>query len=86
MNAKNKIIFFLEFSHRIFVYFLINAASFYQKTLSPLWGRHCRFYPSCSQYFILAVQKKGLFKGMALTVWRLLRCNPFCRGGLDEIK
>jgi len=58
----------------------------YQITISPLLGARCRFYPSCSNYFIEAVQKKGAIKGSALGVYRLLRCQPFNRGGYDPVK
>lgn len=55
----------------------------YQRTLSPLLGVRCRFHPSCSQYFILAVEKYGLIRGMALGIWRICRCNPLSRGGVE---
>jgi len=55
----------------------------YQVLLGPFLGGHCRFSPSCSVYGIQALERHGLFKGVALTVWRLLRCNPLCKGGYD---
>ena len=59
---------------------------FYQKYLSPLKrSRVCRFYPSCSAYAIEAFEKRGFFVGMILTAYRILRCNPFCRGGFDPV-
>ena len=59
---------------------------FYQKYLSPLKrSRVCRFYPSCSAYAIEAFEKRGFFAGMILTAYRILRCNPFCRGGFDPV-
>ena len=59
---------------------------FYQKCLSPL-KRHptCRFTPTCSAYAIEAFRKRGFFAGSVLTVWRILRCNPFCEGGYDPV-
>ena len=59
---------------------------FYKRFLSPL-KRHpvCRFYPTCSSYAIEAFEKRGFFAGMILTVYRILRCNPFCRGGYDPV-
>ena len=58
----------------------------YQKFLSPLKGNPtCRFTPTCSAYAIEAFQKRGFFVGFFLTVWRILRCNPFCRGGYDPV-
>lgn len=57
----------------------------YQKWVSPLLGNNCRFYPSCSQYAIEAVQKHGVVYGLYYAVWRILRCNPFCEGGFDPV-
>ena len=58
----------------------------YRKFLSPLKGQSsCRFTPTCSQYCIEAVMEWGILIGLALTIWRLLRCNPFCRGGADPV-
>jgi putative membrane protein insertion efficiency factor len=62
---------------------LIAAARGYQLTLSPLIGRHCRFEPTCSAYFILAVEKYGAIRGSWLGVKRICRCHPFHRGGYD---
>ncbi|AUO19335.1 membrane protein insertion efficiency factor YidD [Monoglobus pectinilyticus] len=56
----------------------------YQKYISPIKGRPtCRFYPTCSQYAIMAVEKYGLIKGLFMAVWRVLRCNPMNKGGID---
>lgn len=56
----------------------------YQKFISPLKLKPtCRFYPTCSQYAILAIEKHGVIKGGLKAVWRLLRCNPFNDGGID---
>lgn len=55
----------------------------YQWTLSPIIGRQCRFQPSCSNYYILAVRKYGFLSGSFRGFWRICRCNPFCRGGID---
>ena len=59
---------------------------FYRKFLSPL-KRHptCRFTPTCSAYAIEALQKRGLIVGLALTAWRIFRCNPFFPGGYDPV-
>ena len=57
-----------------------------RRFLSPLKGRPtCRFVPTCSEYAIEAYRSHGFFVGTALTIWRLLRCNPFCRGGFDPV-
>lgn len=62
------------------------ALKFYCKYLSMLNIRCCRFYPSCSEYAMGAVQKHGLLFGGAKSVWRLVRCNPFSRGGYDPVQ
>ncbi len=62
---------------------LIGSVRVYQWTLSPWIGRQCRFHPSCSNYFILAVRKYGPWRGSAKGAWRICRCNPFCPGGED---
>lgn len=59
---------------------------FYKLFISPLLGNRCRFYPSCSDYAAEALKKKGLIKGSALAVWRILRCNPLSKGGYDPVK
>ena len=59
---------------------------FYQKFLSPLKRNPCcRFTPTCSAYALEAFTKRGFFVGFGLTVWRILRCNPFCAGGFDPV-
>ncbi len=55
----------------------------YQRLISPWLGRHCRFEPSCSQYFILAVRKYGALSGAFRGVRRICRCHPFHPGGRD---
>ena len=57
----------------------------YQKLISPLKPPCCRFTPTCSAYAIEAFQKRGFFIGLILTLWRILRCNPFCKGGYDPV-
>ena len=59
---------------------------FYQKYLSPMKRRpSCRFTPTCSAYALEAFQKRGFFVGFGLTVWRILRCNPFGKWGYDPV-
>lgn len=65
---------------------LIAVLRGYQAWLSPLLGAHCRFEPSCSQYAVEAVQARGPLRGIGLTLWRLLRCNPFNAGGCDPVR
>ena len=57
----------------------------YQKFISPIKPACCRFTPSCSQYALEAFTKRGFFVGFGLTVWRILRCNPFSKGGHDPV-
>lgn len=64
-------------------YLLVLLVRLYQYTLSPILGGHCRFEPSCSHYFIQAVEKHGPWKGAAMGIWRICRCHPFNRGGYD---
>ncbi len=58
---------------------------FYQRAISPLLPPLCRFCPTCSQYFIEALQRHGILRGSWLGVKRLLRCQPLCRGGYDPV-
>ena len=57
----------------------------YQKFISPLKPPSCRFTPTCSAYAVEAFQKRGFIVGLILTVWRILRCNPFSKGGYDPV-
>jgi len=67
--------------------FMLSAIRFYQKYLSPLKTRpSCRFYPTCSEYAVTAIEKYGPIKGGLMAAWRILRCNPFCKGGIDYVK
>jgi putative membrane protein insertion efficiency factor len=58
----------------------------YQKTVSRLMGERCKYYPSCSEYAVQAITKFGILRGLVLAGWRLLRCNPFSRGGFDPVE
>lgn len=58
---------------------------FYQNYISPLFPSCCRFTPTCSAYGLEAIKKYGPFKGSFLTIKRILRCNPFCKGGFDPV-
>ncbi|NWF89130.1 MAG: membrane protein insertion efficiency factor YidD [Ignavibacteriaceae bacterium] len=67
---------------RVIVFFIRG----YQKVISPLLPPSCRFYPTCSEYSIQALEKYGIIKGTFMSVWRVLRCNPFNDGGYDPVK
>ena len=65
---------------------LISMIRFYRKYLSGMKGYStCKYYPTCSQYGLEAIEKYGALKGGALTLWRILRCNPFSKGGYDPV-
>jgi putative membrane protein insertion efficiency factor len=65
--------------------FFIALVRFYQYTLSPYIGRQCRYYPTCSNYSIEAFKKHGPFKGLYLTIKRVLSCNPWGGHGYDPV-
>jgi len=62
---------------------MILAVRLYQRGISPLIGPSCRFQPTCSEYMVEAIRKHGAIKGGLKGVWRIIRCNPFTRGGYD---
>jgi putative membrane protein insertion efficiency factor len=64
---------------------MVLTIKFYKIFISPMFPRSCKYYPSCSSYAIEAFEKKGLFKGLILSIWRILRCNPFSPGGYDPV-
>jgi len=72
-----------HFLRRVPARVVIALVRCYQFTLSPFIGQQCRFHPTCSQYFILAVEKYGVISGSCRGLWRILRCHPFHRGGFD---
>jgi putative membrane protein insertion efficiency factor len=57
----------------------------YQLFISPWLGQHCRFYPSCSEYALIAIKTHGVLYGLVLSIKRILRCNPWHAGGLDPV-
>lgn len=64
---------------------LIALIRFYQVTISAHRPPCCKYSPTCSAYGIEAIQRFGAFKGTGLTIWRILRCNPFSHGGYDPV-
>jgi putative membrane protein insertion efficiency factor len=57
----------------------------YKRWISPLLGQHCRFHPTCSVYMREAIERHGVLRGALLGSFRLLRCQPFCEGGIDPV-
>ena len=78
-NIINKIILF---PRKIVIYII----KLYQKFLSPFLGKNCKYYPTCSEYTKQAVDKYGIIKGSILGIIRILKCNPFSKGGVNILK
>lgn len=64
----------------------IKLIEFYQKRISPHLENHCKYYPTCSEYTKQAIEKYGAIKGTIKGIMRILRCNPFSKGGYDPLK
>jgi putative membrane protein insertion efficiency factor len=65
---------------------LIQSIRAYKRIISPMLPPSCRFTPSCSQYMVEAIEKYGVIKGALMGIWRLLRCQPFSKGGFDPVE
>lgn len=65
---------------------LVALARGYQRFVSPLLPARCRFWPSCSEYAVQAVERHGILRGTVLAGWRVLRCNPWSLGGVDPVE
>jgi putative membrane protein insertion efficiency factor len=65
--------------------FMLLPIRLYQRLISPALGQRCKYYPSCSEYAAQAIQRFGILRGLVLAAWRLLRCNPWSRGGFDPV-
>lgn len=84
----------IYFKHLYMKKIILILIRLYQKILSPdhsFWAKkkhshgYCRFFPSCSEYGYRSIEKYGIFRGGAKTVWRVFRCNPWGKGGFDDI-
>jgi uncharacterized protein len=64
---------------------LIAPIRLYRRWISPAFAPRCRYYPTCSAYAVEAIREMGPIRGLILAAWRLLRCNPFSHGGVDEL-
>ena len=70
---------------KLLVSFLCACIIFYQEAISAHFPPSCRYEPTCSQYAIESIKKYGPFKGTGMALFRILRCNPFCKGGYDPV-
>lgn len=82
MNKMNQA---LHFIGRVLAWVLIQPIEFYQRFITPYTPASCRFTPTCSEYARQALLKHGPIKGLALTIWRILRCNPWGGSGYDPV-
>jgi putative membrane protein insertion efficiency factor len=65
---------------------LIAPIRAYQRVISPMFPRRCKYHPTCSQYAVDAIREWGVARGLVLAGWRLLRCNPWSHGGVDHAR
>ncbi len=70
---------------KLLEYILIAIILFYRKLISPMFPSSCRFYPTCSAYSLEAIKKYGPFRGIYLSVRRILKCHPYNKGGYDPV-
>ena len=86
MTVKMKQLMSIKlFILNLFKLLFINLIKIYQRFISPFFPSSCKFSPSCSKYGIEAINKHGAIKGLILTVKRILKCNPWSKGGYDPI-
>lgn len=67
-------------------YLLIGPVLLYRHTIGRILAPSCKYHPSCSQYALDALRSYGLVRGAILTIWRVLRCNPWSHGGVDRVE
>ena len=65
---------------------IVSAIGLYRRFISPMLPASCRYWPTCSDYTLQAVQKHGVLKGLMMGAWRVARCNPLSKGGIDPVK
>ena len=66
--------------------FALGSIRMYRRFISPMLPPSCRYWPSCSEYALQAIQKHGVLKGGLLGAWRVIRCNPWSKGGIDPVR
>lgn len=82
-NLKNSK--FFKGIHNFLVFLMILPIRMYKLLISPFLGKSCRFYPSCSEYAVEAFKSRGIITGFFLTIWRIIRCNPWGGHGYDPV-
>lgn len=75
----------LNILNRIAKNILIIPIRFYKRFISPCFPAQCKYYPTCSNYAIKAIEMHGIFMGSILAAWRIIRCNPWSMGGIDHV-
>ncbi len=65
---------------------VVGVIGLYRRFVSPMLPPSCRYWPTCSEYMVQAVRKYGIVRGGLMGVWRILRCNPWSRGGIDPVR
>ncbi len=81
MSRVEKPVVFLEMRK-----FAVGPIKMYRRFVSPMLPPSCRYWPSCSEYALQAIQKHGVLKGGLLGAWRIMRCNPWSKGGIDPVR
>ena len=66
--------------------FAVGPIKMYRRFVSPMLPPSCRYWPSCSEYMLQAIQKHGVLKGGLLGAWRIIRCNPWSKGGIHPVR
>jgi uncharacterized protein len=75
----------IQYIHRGIIWLMILPIKFYKYSISPLLPNSCRHVPTCSEYAIESLRIHGIFRGSALAIWRILRCNPWGTHGYDPV-
>ena len=81
MTLAEKLVVFPEMREII-----VGPIRLYQRFVSPMLPSSCRYWPTCSQYTVQAIMKHGVLKGGLMGAWRILRCNPWSKGGVDPVR
>lgn len=81
MTTAEKLVVFPEMREII-----VGSIRLYKRFISPMLPSSCRYWPTCSQYTLQAIMKHGVLKGGLMGAWRILRCNPWSKGGIDPVR